>query len=89
MSIYSLYLKTWLTPEKNVFIRGFNIIRKDGPSVKSGGVMIAIKDDIPFNKINNLFSQDNLLETVGISIPTRNNFLHIIFFINTLTTLLL
>lgn len=70
--------ETRLTPEKNFYIRGFNIIPSDGSSGKSGGVLIAIKNNIPFHKISNLFSEEHLLETVGISIPRSNNFLYII-----------
>lgn len=50
----------------------------DGPSGKSGGVILGLKHNIPFSKIDNIFAEKGALESVGITLNTNINPLHII-----------
>ena len=40
--------ETWLQNKTNFFLKKFNIIRKDRPNHMVGGLIIAIREDIPF-----------------------------------------
>ncbi|KMQ92550.1 abc transporter permease atp-binding protein [Lasius niger] len=41
--------ETWLDGNRSISFRNFNILRSDGPFSKSGGLLIAIKEHIPFS----------------------------------------
>lgn len=70
--------ESWLRPELTFSIRDFHIIRKDGLTRNSGGLLLAIKCNIPFkivNKIVNNFQIPNCLECQAITIPVENQHL--------------
>ncbi|EFN62498.1 RNA-directed DNA polymerase from mobile element jockey [Camponotus floridanus] len=69
--------ETWLSSDKIFSLKDFHILRRDGPSNKSGGVLLAIKNTIPFTKLNSIFYLEDSLETVGAKISS----LHVDLFI--------
>jgi len=69
---------TWLSSDKTFFLNDFHILRKDGPSNKSGGVLLAIKRSIPFTKLDSIFSLDGVLETIAVKITSSYNDIFII-----------
>lgn len=71
--------ETWLSPDKSLLLKDYNILRKDGPSNRSGGVLLAVKNVIPFTKLNSIFSPDRVHEAMGIKIPSSLNDILIIF----------
>lgn len=70
--------ETWLSPNKYLFLNDYHILRHDGSSNKSGGVLLAIKNTIPFAKLDSIFTLDGVLEAVGMRIPSLNNHAYII-----------
>lgn len=70
--------ETWLTTEQNFNFHNFRIIRSDGPSSRSGGVIIAIKDWIPFTKIDSIYSIQGRLESIAIRIETPTDPIYIV-----------
>jgi len=70
--------ETWLSPDKIFLLNNYHILRKDGPSNKSGGVLLAIKNSIPFTKLDSIFSSDGILEAVGVKVPSSQYDIHII-----------
>uniref|UniRef100_A0ABD2X8Z8 Uncharacterized protein n=1 Tax=Trichogramma kaykai TaxID=54128 RepID=A0ABD2X8Z8_9HYME len=42
-------LESWLKPNHNFHIRGFNTVRYDRPYDKGGGIVILLKNHIIFN----------------------------------------
>jgi len=70
--------ETWLSSDKTFFLNDFHILRKDGPSNKSGGVLLAIKRSVPFTKLDSIFSLDGVLETIAVKITSSYNDIFII-----------
>jgi len=70
--------ETWLSPDKIFLLNNYHILRKDGPSNKSGGVLLAIKSSIHFTKLDSIFSSDGILEAVGVKVPSSQYDIYII-----------
>lgn len=72
--------ETWLSAESNFSLKNFHIIRYDGPSNRSGGTLLAVRDWVPFSRLDSVFFSMGTFEAVEISIPSpiSNNPLHII-----------
>jgi len=70
--------ETWLSPDKSFHLNNYNILRKDGPSSKSGGVLLAIRNSISFTKLDSIFSSDGVLEAVGARISSSQYDIHIL-----------
>ena len=62
--------ETWLQNKTNFFLKNFNIIRKDRPNHIGGGLIIAIREDIPFTQTT-IYEVPHFLETLAISIPSN------------------
>jgi len=71
--------ETWLSPDKIFLLNNYHILRKDGPSNKSGGVLLAIKNSISFTKLDPIFSLDGILEAVGAKISSPQHDIYILF----------
>ena len=73
----ALINETWLSEDiKNFNIPNFHIIRKDRSVNRQnigGGVLIALKKNIPFIPFPNVLYLKGLLETVAIKIPLLSN----------------
>ena len=65
-----LLCETWLKPNINFYLPNFNIIRKDRDDRQGGGLLTAIRNDIPFKRVDTTFDIGNCLDTLAISIPT-------------------
>ena len=61
--------ETWLQNKTNFFLKKFNIIRKDRPNHMGGGLIIAIREDIPFTQTA-IYEVPDHLDTLAISIPS-------------------
>lgn len=61
--------ETWLDSHINFNLANFNILRKDGPSSKSGGLILAIKKHIPYQIVDYIHYRENTLESLAITIP--------------------
>lgn len=70
--------ETWLSPDKPFYLNDFHILRKDGPSNRSGGTLLAIKKSISFTQIDSIFSLDGILESVAARISSPPNDLLIV-----------
>uniref|UniRef100_A0AAG5DRI0 Endonuclease/exonuclease/phosphatase domain-containing protein n=1 Tax=Anopheles atroparvus TaxID=41427 RepID=A0AAG5DRI0_ANOAO len=55
--------ETWLTPDSNLRVAGYNIIRQDRPS-RGGGVLIGIKSSYTFSRIQ--IPSQGVIERVAI-----------------------
>lgn len=62
--------ETWLSSDKSFSLKNYNILRKDGPSNRSGSVLLAIKNFIPFTILDFIFSPGGILEAVEVKIPS-------------------
>ena len=62
---------TWLKPHSKFYLRNFNIIRKDRPSRPGGGLLTAIRNDIPFKQVELGTNIDHKLELLAIAISTE------------------
>ena len=61
--------ETWLKPSKNVFMRQYQCpIRRERTQQNCGGVLIFVRDSIPFEPIR----YDRILELVGIKVLMGN-----------------
>ena len=63
--------ETWLKPHSKFYLRNFNIIRKDRPSRTGGGLLTALRNDIPFKQVELGTNIDDKLELLAIAIPTE------------------
>lgn len=70
--------ETWLFPDKTFLLNNYHILRKNGSSSKSSGVLLAIKSSIPFTKIDSIYSLDGILEAVGAKISFPHHDIHIL-----------
>lgn len=71
--------ETWLSSEKDFALKDFHIFRQDGPSRKSGGVLLAVRDWISYKKVDNIFTPfPGILEATGVEIVTHSQPLYII-----------
>lgn len=62
--------ETWLLPKFKVYLPIFTIIHKDINKPHSGGLAIAIKNDISFENEPGIYSTNKILDTLVISILT-------------------
>ncbi|KMQ91028.1 rna-directed dna polymerase from mobile element jockey [Lasius niger] len=67
------FSETWLSPEIDFHLKNFHIIRCDNPSNHSGGILLAVRDWIPYTKVNHIFHSVGTLEAVGISITSLSS----------------
>lgn len=63
-----LLSETFLKPDKNLNLKQFNIIRNDRIINKGGGLIIAIRKNLIFSKISTIFTREDELETLAVSI---------------------
>ena len=63
--------ETWLKPHSKFHLRNFNIIRKDRLSRQGGGLLIALRNDIPFKQVDLNTNFNDKLELLAITIPTE------------------
>lgn len=64
--------ETWLNPSPQIYLRGFHILREDNSIRNSGGLLLAIRNTIPFKRVEDCFSIHNRLECMAITIPLKN-----------------
>ena len=62
---------TWLKPHSKFHLRNFNTIRKDRLFRQGGGLLIALRNDIPFKQVDLTTNFDEKLELLAITIPTE------------------
>lgn len=62
------FSETWLTPERKLFFKNHHIIRRDGTSNHSGGVLLAVRRNIAFRKVESIPSFPGILETIGVEV---------------------
>lgn len=63
------FSEIWLTPERKLLFKNHHILRRDGTSNHSGGVLIAVRRNIAFRKIESIPSFPGILETIGVEVP--------------------
>lgn len=63
------FSETWLTPERKLFFKNHHILRRDGISNHSGGVLISLRKNIAFRKIDSIPSFPGILETISVEVP--------------------
>lgn len=73
----ALISETWLKPENSFSFKEFKIYRFDRPGIrKGGGVAIAVRNNINHSLIPHFNLQ--VIETIGISIPTSSGDIELI-----------
>ncbi|KMQ85658.1 rna-directed dna polymerase from mobile element jockey [Lasius niger] len=72
------FSETWLDDNVNISFRDFNILRSDGPSSKSGGLLLAIKRYIPYLFVEGIYQLEGFLETLAVSVPSSTGSILII-----------
>lgn len=68
-----LLIKTWLKLELKFYLKDFNVIRKDRPLNKGGGICICIRNNIKFTIEDSLQNIPLPFETLGIGINLPQN----------------
>lgn len=63
-----LISETWLTPSDNIYLRGFDVVRKDRPDRKGGGVAIFVNNKLKYKRVPSLFDCDGKLELCAIEL---------------------
>lgn len=67
-----LLSETWLSPEDNTYIRGFDVVRSDRLTHNGGGVAIFISHKLKYKKVTRIFNCNNNIETCAIEIFTQD-----------------
>ena len=65
----AIITETFLDSQAKIFIPGYNVIRKDRPNRKGGGVAIIVKNNIEYSHLPDLKLE--IIESVGIQIFTN------------------
>ena len=68
--------ETFLKPGVDFNLRGYIVIREDRTDDQKGGLLIAVKDDLSYAKINNINAVG--VETQGVQVKTKNGNINII-----------
>lgn len=63
------FSETWLTPCRKLYFPNHHILRQDGPSNHSGGILLAVRKNIPYHKATVIPSNSETIEAIGIEIP--------------------
>lgn len=69
--------ETWLRPNEEFYLRGFDIVRKDRNDGR-GDVAILVKNTIKYKKLSNLFDCNSKIEICGIEILLNKKLFKII-----------
>ena len=65
-----LLCDSWLRPDSKFTLRNFNLLRIDRADCQSGGLLMAIRNDIPFKPIHSIYCLNDILDIQAITIPT-------------------
>ena len=70
--------ESWLTEGKNINFPGFNIFRMDRTHASGGGILICLKKNLTFKRLNDILSPDDSIEICGLNICNLNPALNLI-----------
>ena len=69
--------ETWLSAHISLKLPGYNIYRKDRPTKRGGGVLLAIKNTLNFSPLEIPSWQNGHLEFAAVRLKTKNSWVTI------------
>ena len=65
-----LLRESWLRPDFKISLRNFNLLRTDRPDHQGEGLLMAIRNGIPFKPLHSIYCLNDILDTQAVTIPT-------------------
>lgn len=73
-----LLSETWLSPDDSLYVRGFDVLRRDPQAQNGGGVASLVKNSLRNKSVRNLYDCNGKIEVCVVELAPRDEKLIIV-----------